>query len=58
MRDSGPSPEGMGLITEVTPPSLLVLRMYPYPDTSMTNHQHLTINTQHPTIAGTLCVIG
>lgn len=37
--------KGMGVITEVTPPSLLVLRMYPYPDTSMANHQHLTINT-------------
>jgi len=22
------------------------------------NHQHLTFNTQHPTIAETLCVIG
>ncbi|MEZ7696451.1 hypothetical protein O3744_07355 [Prevotella jejuni] len=38
--------KGMGVITEVTPPSLLVLRMYPYPDTSMAIHQHLTINTQ------------
>jgi len=37
--------KGMGVITEVTPPSLLVLRMYPYPDTSMANHQYLTINT-------------
>ena len=44
-----PSPNGEGSDYRGYPyfTTCVVIRMWTYPDTSITNHQHLTTNTQH-----------
>ena len=48
-----PSPNGEGSDYRGYPyfTTCVVIRMWTYPDTSITNHQHLTTNTQHPPLA-------
>ena len=45
-----PSPNGEGRDHRGYPyfATCVVIRMWTYPDTSITNHQHLTLITQHP----------
>ena len=54
-----PSPNGEGRDHRGYPyfATCVVIRMWTYPDTSITNHQHLTLITQHPPLVITFCDI-